>query len=99
MEFANIEEKIKNADLVITGEGKFDQQSLRGKTVSGIARLCKKYQKKLWVVCGVSEISEKEATGMGIEKILIAPSDLTNARQQVFRIVKDTLGDENNLRG
>lgn len=32
---------LKDADLVITGEGKFDTQSLQGKVPIGISRLCK----------------------------------------------------------
>lgn len=33
--------KIKNADYVITGEGKIDKQSSMGKVLSGIAKVCK----------------------------------------------------------
>ncbi|MGB8022015.1 MAG: glycerate kinase, partial [Candidatus Nanopelagicales bacterium] len=37
LEAARIEEAIDTADLVVTGEGAFDWQSLRGKVVSGVA--------------------------------------------------------------
>jgi len=76
IDFAGVEEKVEQADLVITGEGKFDQQSLHGKAVSGMVRLCKKFNKCLWVVCGVSEVSEIQAKQLGIEKVLsIAPDE------------------------
>ncbi len=39
----NIEQYIKNADLVITGEGKIDIQSTMGKVLSSIAKICKKH--------------------------------------------------------
>lgn len=60
----NIEEHIRKADIVITGEGKIDNQSIRGKTPLGVARLAKKYGKKVIAFCGKCE-SEIE----GIESI------------------------------
>ncbi len=53
----NLEEKVKDIDIIITGEGRFDSQSLHGKVVSGIFKLAKKYTKPVYVVCGSSEIS------------------------------------------
>jgi glycerate 2-kinase len=42
IEQARLEERLKTADLCITGEGKLDAQSLRGKTAVGVGRLCKR---------------------------------------------------------
>jgi glycerate kinase len=36
-----LEERIKNADLVITGEGRIDSQTAFGKTTAGVARACR----------------------------------------------------------
>lgn len=52
---ANLEQQISNADLIITGEGKFDSQSMNGKVVSKIATLTKKHNKNLIVICGIKE--------------------------------------------
>ena len=38
-EAVGLEPKMKNADLVITGEGRLDRQTLEGKTPAGVARL------------------------------------------------------------
>ena len=51
-EMVGLEEKIAQADIVITGEGCFDSQSLDGKLISGVLSLCRKYKKKPVVVCG-----------------------------------------------
>ncbi len=51
-EMAGLEQKIAEADHIITGEGSFDSQSLDGKLVSGVLSLCKKYKKKPVIVCG-----------------------------------------------
>lgn len=42
-----LEEDIKDADFVITGEGKIDFQTAMGKAPAGVARLAKKYGKKV----------------------------------------------------
>ncbi|SEN71114.1 glycerate kinase [Amphibacillus marinus] len=46
---------IKQVDLVITGEGKFDQQSLSGKVPIGISRLAKAYDKPTIVFTGKAD--------------------------------------------
>ena len=55
-----LEQAIVNADLVITGEGRLDAQTLMGKTPTGVARLAKKYGKRVIAVAG--------CFGEGIEK-------------------------------
>ncbi|WP_072679370.1 glycerate kinase [Arcobacter sp. LA11] len=52
MQSVNLEEKIQKADLVITGEGKMDKQSIQGKTPIGVAKLAKKYDKKVIAITG-----------------------------------------------
>ena len=52
-----IEEKIKSADIVITGEGRFDNPNW-GKTPVAITKLAKKYDKKVVFVCG--DVDKKE---------------------------------------
>jgi glycerate kinase len=41
LDLVHFDEHLHNADLVLTGEGKIDAQSLRGKVVSGVARHAK----------------------------------------------------------
>lgn len=41
-----LEDYIKDADLVITGEGRMDGQTAMGKAPVGVAKLAKKYGKK-----------------------------------------------------
>lgn len=48
-----LEEKIKSSDLVITGEGKTDKQTLMGKLPYKISCLCSKYNKKCIVLSGI----------------------------------------------
>ena len=53
-----LEERIKKADLVITGEGSFDGQSLNGKAPTRIAMLGKKYNKEVVGIFGLSSIDD-----------------------------------------
>lgn len=43
IEIVKLEQAIKNADLVITGEGKIDSQTIYGKAPIGVAKIAKKY--------------------------------------------------------
>ena len=54
-----IENNAKKADILITGEGKFDKQSLCGKGFYGLSSLALKYKKPIVIICGRSEIKNK----------------------------------------
>jgi glycerate kinase len=54
-EAADLESKIRNFDLVITGEGSLDRQTLEGKTPAGIARLARKLGKPVFAVAGCTD--------------------------------------------
>lgn len=51
-ELLNLEEVISTADLVITGEGRMEGQSINGKGPIGIALMAKKYQVPCIAICG-----------------------------------------------
>lgn len=55
-----LETKIQEADIVITGEGKYDSQSKSGKVVSHVRALCDKNNKRCIVVSGQSTLEEKD---------------------------------------
>ncbi len=78
IESIGLEEKIIQADHIITGEGGFDEQSLQGKVVGHIANLAKKHSKKISIICGVSGIDESRLNELGIDRIIslskLAPS-------------------------
>ncbi|MEN8119535.1 MAG: glycerate kinase [Bacteroidota bacterium] len=69
MEIVQFDAALKDADYVISGEGKFDKQTLEGKVVKGVMDACMQYQKPMGVVCGVSELSEKEIKNLSIKAI------------------------------
>ena len=51
-EAVGLEAKMKDADLVITGEGSLDRQTLEGKTPAGVARLARKLGKPVFAIVG-----------------------------------------------
>ncbi|MEX2233257.1 MAG: glycerate kinase [Cyclobacteriaceae bacterium] len=63
-------EKINNADLIITGEGKIDDQSFSGKVVSEVIRLARNAGKPVIAVCGKCDVSEEETKAYGIQKVI-----------------------------
>ena len=61
---------MENADWVITGEGKFDHQSLRGKVVSGIVRLAKQTGAEVAVIAGQVLLSPDDYRSFGIAEVV-----------------------------
>jgi glycerate 2-kinase len=47
-----LESKIKDVDLVVTGEGSLDRQTLEGKTPAGVARVARKLGKRVFAIVG-----------------------------------------------
>jgi glycerate kinase len=52
MEAVGLEDHLREADLVITGEGRIDSQTMQGKTPIGVARLAKRYGKPVIGIAG-----------------------------------------------
>jgi glycerate kinase len=51
-ESIGLESKMKDVGLVITGEGSLDRQTLEGKTPAGVARLARKFGKRIFAIVG-----------------------------------------------
>ena len=47
--------RVKNADYVVTGEGRLDAQSFFGKAPLELARLARKLRRPVFVLCGEVE--------------------------------------------
>jgi glycerate kinase len=92
MDQSNIADIIKNSDLVVTGEGKVDEQTLAGKVVKGLADSCQTHHVPLAVVCGTLQISPEQVRSAGITyavSVLNRPMDLDHAQQEAFGLVRD----------
>ena len=62
-----LEEEIKDADIVITGEGCLDAQTAMGKAPIGVAKLAKKYGKTVIAFAGSVERDARECNEHGID--------------------------------
>ena len=60
MDFCDLEQQVKNSDLVISGEGSLDSQSQNGKLLSGIAKMCYQNKKPFIFVAGKVEDVDME---------------------------------------
>lgn len=85
LEVSNFEEKLEWADLVLTGEGRIDQQSAFGKVISGISAMAKGKGVPVIAICGSIEygaeiIYEKGVSSM--EATVCKPMSLEEALQK-----------------
>lgn len=69
---SNLEEKIKNADLVITGEGKTDEQTAYGKVPYGIAQIAKQYDVPVVCLSGALADGSEKLYDQGITALFSA---------------------------
>ena len=88
IEVVQLEKLISNCDLIITGEGKLDSQTNKGKVISGICRLAKKYQKPVIAVCGYEE--KNISNQLGIKKVF-AINDRANSLKDSINHAREYL--------
>ena len=89
-ELLHLEKHMKEAQLVVTGEGKIDAQTLHGKTIMGIASLAKKHSIPVLVFTGsigqgISEIYDQGVTA--IFSIVSEPMSLETAIKNATQLL------------
>lgn len=107
LEETKLEDDIKDADIVVTGEGRLDGQTVFGKAPIGVAKIAKKYQKLVLafsgsvtedaVVCnehGIDAFFPILRRVQTIEKVMNpknAKANLIATVQQVFLLIKNAM--------
>lgn len=97
-----LEDYVKDADIVITGEGRLDGQTAMGKAPVGVARLAKKYGKPVIAFAGSVTKEAAECNKNGIDaffpilrsivtleeamKPVNAKANMADTAEQVFRL-------------
>jgi len=82
-EFIGLEEQVRRADIIITGEGKVDEQTMSGKVVKGVAALAAKHKKRLVVVAGTSELNEAGLRAMSVHTLITLTSSNTTEAEAI----------------
>ena len=70
LDLVGFDERVRDVDLVITGEGKMDEQSAAGKAPVGVARRAKRYGKPVAAVVGGRADSLDAVYGQGVDLVL-----------------------------
>ncbi|HEY1001101.1 MAG TPA: glycerate kinase [Streptosporangiaceae bacterium] len=93
LDLAGFETALDGADLVITGEGSLDAQSLAGKTPVGVARAAARRGIAVVAVAGRSTLNEAELAAAGIAAVYplsdLEP-DLERCRAEADRLLRRT---------
>ncbi len=104
LEETNLEKDIKDADIVITGEGRLDGQTILGKAPIGVAKLAKKYDKTVLAFAGMATNDAVTCNEHGIDAFFsilrkvqtleeamepsITRENIIATVEQVFRLIK-----------
>ena len=100
----HLEDFIRDADVVITGEGRLDGQTVMGKAPIGVARLAKKYGKRVLAFAGILGDGVEAVNAAGIDAyfpilrklvpleealdVSNAAANLSATVEQAFRLLK-----------
>lgn len=79
LDMLSFKSRIADADLIITGEGCMDCQTLQGKTAYGILNMAKEYDIPVVAICGMLKESEKLKDFAGIFPIIDKPVSANTA--------------------
>lgn len=82
MELTGFEKELAKADWVLTGEGKLDGQTLKGKLVHGVTKKAQQYGVPVAAFCGTLEATPEQLESIGLEgafSILQRPCSLKDA--------------------
>lgn len=108
LDAVDFEQRLSDCDLVFTGEGKFDAQSLRGKVVAGIGQRAKKHKVPVIVVAGMvdgamdEQDQKQEQKKLGLSRVygtvhnsrdLDLDEIQKNSRENLRRTMKQVLQD------
>ncbi|KWS31530.1 glycerate kinase [Pseudomonas syringae] len=95
-DLTGLEHALIGADLVITGEGRFDAQTLRGKTPLGVARVARRRQVPVIVLAGTlgEGYEQLYAQGIGAAFALVSgPMSLEQACRDTRRLLHERARD------
>jgi len=95
-DLTGLEQALVGADLVITGEGRFDAQTLRGKTPLGVARLAQRQQVPVIVLAGTLGEGYEQLYQHGISAafaLTSGPMDLEQACREAPRLLHERARD------
>jgi glycerate 2-kinase len=67
LDAVGLTERLGRQDLVVTGEGCFDWQSLRGKVIAGVARTAREAGVPVVVIAGQVQVGRREMTAVGVD--------------------------------
>lgn len=91
MSLTNLVNKIKAADLVLTGEGKMDNQTSFGKAITGIARVAKQYHVPVVALTGADVTTTDALYESGLTAIftlLNEPMSLAEAMENGLQLTE-----------
>lgn len=68
LDLVGLRDVVEGADLVITGEGRLDRQTLRGKAVAGVAGVARAFGVPVVAVCGSLDLSIEDVGRLGLRR-------------------------------
>ncbi len=91
--YSNFFTHLNQANLVLTGEGCFDAQTLRGKVVFAVAKACKERNIPCMAVCGKSGADEATILASGLKKVVSISGEGKDSFAMAEQLVKEKVSE------
>lgn len=93
LEAVRLEEQLRDADLVITAEGRLDNQTAYGKSIGAVAALAKTYHLPVLAIAGSLGDDYREVYRLGLDGLAVLPAGpmtLSDAMQDAARLARES---------
>ena len=84
LQWLDLSTLFQDCDLVITGEGKIDEQSLHGKVPFGILKLAQKENKPVLAICGQLRIEPQRLKQAGFCDVLVLQKEQMSTQESII---------------
>jgi glycerate 2-kinase len=93
LHLCNFEKHLQQADLVVTGEGRIDEQTFTGKVVRGVTQACSNMEVPVIGICGLLDLDYLQVRQLGLQ----AAFPISNGARSLEKAIENTAEDVERL--
>lgn len=91
LEIIDFSTEVEKSDVIITGEGKLDEQSLHGKAVCGVCKVARSHSVPVYVIAGCTTLEKSDYESIGIKGMETLLADSSSVEDSIFNARAHTI--------
>ncbi|MFT3787691.1 MAG: glycerate kinase [Tepidisphaeraceae bacterium] len=89
LEGVHFAERVANADVVLIGEGRIDEQSFQGKVIAGVLNVCRKASRPCGAIAGSIADAVDLRVFTEVASLITEPAEVAVAMRDASRLIED----------